>query len=130
MRQLIVGPNDSGQRIDKFMGKRFRNMPSALIYKFIRKKCVSVNRKKVKENYILQEGDVLSFFISDEFFGEPTKTEPFRTLTPELTIAYEDGINFDRRKCIMLRRIDLHFPTRNQYKPKKCTQIQIVFPHG
>lgn len=90
MRQLIVGPNDSGQRIDKFMGKRFRNMPSALIYKFIRKKCVSVNRKKVKENYILQEGDVLSFFISDEFFGEPTKTEPFRTLTPELTIAYED----------------------------------------
>lgn len=91
MRQLIVGPNDCGQRIDKFMGKRFKNMPTALIYKFIRKKCVSVNKKKVKENYILQQGDVLSFFISDEFFGEKTAAqEPFRTLTPSLTVAYED----------------------------------------
>ena len=56
MRQLIIGPNDSGQRIDKFMGKRFKNMPTALIYKFIRKKCVAVNKKKVPENYILNEG--------------------------------------------------------------------------
>ena len=51
MRQLIIGPNDSGQRIDKFMGKRFKNMPTALIYKFIRKKCVSVNKKKVPEKF-------------------------------------------------------------------------------
>ena len=90
MRQLVIGPNDCGQRIDKFMGKRFKTMPTALIYKFIRKKCVSVNKKKVAENYILQEGDVLSFFISDEFFGDSAKTEPFRKLKSELTVAYED----------------------------------------
>ena len=90
MRQLIIGPNDSGQRIDKFMGKRFKNMPTALIYKFIRKKCISVNKKKVPENYILNEGDVLSFFISDEFFGTPAKDEPFRKLKPDLKVAYED----------------------------------------
>ena len=90
MRQLIIGPNDSGQRIDKFMGKRFKNMPTALIYKFIRKKCVAVNKKKVPENYILNEGDVLSFFISDEFFGTPAKDEPFRKLKPDLKVAYED----------------------------------------
>ena len=90
MRQLVIGPNDCGQRIDKFMGKRFKTMPAALIYKFIRKKCVSVNKKKVAENYILQEGDVLSFFISDEFFGDSAKTEPFRKLKSELTVAYED----------------------------------------
>lgn len=91
MRQLTIGPNDCGQRIDKFMGKRFKTMPTALIYKFIRKKCVSVNKKKVAENYILQEGDVLSFFISDEFFGDAVqKEEPFRKLRPELVIAYED----------------------------------------
>ena len=90
MRQLLIGPNDSGQRIDKFMGKRFKNMPTALIYKFIRKKCVAVNKKKVPENYILNEGDVLSFFISDEFFGTPAKDEPFRKLKPDLKVAYED----------------------------------------
>ncbi len=90
MRQLKIGPNDSGQRIDKFMGKHFRTMPNALIYKFIRKKCVSVNRKKVKENYILQTGDILSFFISDEFFEDTPRKEHFRTIKPELTVRYED----------------------------------------
>lgn len=90
MRQIVIGPNDAGQRIDKFMGKRFRTMPTSLIYKFIRKKCVTVAKKKVPENYILKEGDVLSFFISDEFFGEAPKEEPFRKLVPELTVAYED----------------------------------------
>lgn len=90
MRQITIGPNDAGQRLDKFMSKRFRTMPNALIYKFIRKKCVSVNRKKVKENYLLQEGDVLSFFIGDEFFGDAPKEEPFRRLVPSLNVAYED----------------------------------------
>lgn len=90
MRTLTIGPNDSGQRIDKFMSKRFKTMPTALIYKFIRKKCVSVNKKKVSENYILQEGDTLFFYISDEFFGDTAKNEPFRKLKPELTVAYED----------------------------------------
>ncbi|MBQ9130931.1 MAG: RluA family pseudouridine synthase [Clostridia bacterium] len=90
MRQLIIGSNDCGQRIDKFMGKRFKTMPTALIYKFIRKKCVSVNKKKVAENYILKEGDVLSFFISDEFFGDSPKDQPFRKLKPDLSVAYED----------------------------------------
>ncbi len=90
MRQLIIGPNDCGQRIDKFMGKKFKNMPSSLIYKFIRKKCVAVNKKRVTEQYILQEGDVLSFYISDEFFGTPGKTEPFRKVKHNLQVAYED----------------------------------------
>ena len=90
MRQLTIGPNDCGQRIDKFMGKKFKTMPTSLIYKFIRKKCVAVNKKKVTEHYILQEGDVLSFFISDEFFGTPAPTEPFRKVKHNLIVAYED----------------------------------------
>lgn len=65
-------------------------MPNALIYKFIRKKCVSVNRKKVTERYILQEGDVLSFFISDEFFGEEQESRPYESIRPQLCVAYED----------------------------------------
>ncbi len=90
MRQLTIGANDCNQRIDKFLAKRFRNMPNALIYKFIRKKCVLVNRKKVTERYILQEGDVLSFFISDEFFGEEREKKPYESIKPQVCIAYED----------------------------------------
>lgn len=91
MRQITVGRNDAGQRIDKFMGKRFKTMPPSLIYKYLRKKCVTIDKKKIPENYILQEGDVLTFYIQDEFFGiQSAKEEPFRTIEPSLTVAYED----------------------------------------
>ena len=93
MRQLTIGPNDGGQRLDKFLAKTFRTMPNALLYKYIRKKCVTVNRKKVTESYILQTGDVLSLFIRDEFFEETPEREAFRRLlgeTASLSVAYED----------------------------------------
>ena len=43
MRTIVVGRNDADQRLDKFMTKKFRNMPKALMYKYIRKKCVKLN---------------------------------------------------------------------------------------
>jgi len=134
MRQLTIGPNDCGQRIDKFMGKRFKTMPTTLIYKFIRKKCVSVNKKKVAENYILQEGDVLSFFISDEFFGDAApKEEPFRTITPDLVVAYEDEniliidkpagliVHADENETYhtLINHILAYLYQKGEYKPEK-----------
>ena len=93
MRELVVGPNDSGQRLDKFLAKTFRTMPTSLLYKYIRKKCVTVNRKKATESTVLQEGDVLSLYIRDEFFEQPPEKEAFRQLlgeTASLRVAYED----------------------------------------
>lgn len=69
MRQIILGKNDGNQRLDKFMSKRFPTMPSNLIYKYIRKKCVRINGiKESNANRIVNSGDVLTFFINDEFF--------------------------------------------------------------
>ena len=47
MRQIIIEKNDAGQRLDKFMSKRFKTMPSSLLYKYIRRKCVRINGEKV-----------------------------------------------------------------------------------
>ena len=71
MRTLKIGKNDADQRLDKFLTKRFRNMPQSLMYKYIRKKCIKVNGKKCDIDTRLKEGDVLTFFIKDEFF-EPS----------------------------------------------------------
>lgn len=93
MRQLTIGSNDSGQRLDKFLAKTFRTMPNALLYKYIRKKCITVNRKKVTESYVLQTGDVLSLFIRDEFFEETPERDAFKRMvgeTASLCVAYED----------------------------------------
>ncbi|MBR5277741.1 MAG: RluA family pseudouridine synthase, partial [Clostridia bacterium] len=53
MEELIIGKNDAGQRIDKFLIKKYKNLPTSLMYKLIRKKKITLNRKRVKENDIL-----------------------------------------------------------------------------
>ena len=89
MREIIINKNDSGQRLDKFMNKRFPNMPQSLLYKYIRKKCVKLNGKHIKESEKLNEGDILKLYINDEFF-ENKKQKAFIPIEANLDIIYED----------------------------------------
>ena len=91
MRQLVINKNDSGQRLDKFLQKRFKTMPKSMMYMYIRKKCVKLNGKKCDISTMLSEGDVLTFFIRDEFFeAEEQKNYEFMKAPKKLDIIYED----------------------------------------
>lgn len=89
MKELIVNKNDAGQRLDKFLGKAVKNLPSSLLYKSIRTKKIKVNRKRATIDQILNEGDSILLFISDEFF-ENTSSHVQLKLTPKIDVVYED----------------------------------------
>ena len=42
-KELTIGENDGGQRLDKFLTKAFPNLPQAVLYKCIRQKDVKLN---------------------------------------------------------------------------------------
>lgn len=96
MKTIVVNANDANQRIDKFLQKYFKTMPLGLIYKYIRKKRVKVNGKKVPNNYKLVENDVIDLYINDEFFeeaksGRQTAAQnAFKYVKPDIDIVYED----------------------------------------
>ncbi len=90
MKTVTVNKNDAGQRIDRFMRKRFPAMPQSLIYKSLRKNCVKVNGRHVKEGFKLTVGDEIIFYIKDEFFEEKSAEQAFLSITPRLDIVYED----------------------------------------
>ncbi|MBQ2880890.1 MAG: RluA family pseudouridine synthase [Clostridia bacterium] len=92
MREINAGVNDAGQRLDKFMGKLFPTMPQSLLYKYLRQKCVRVNGKHEKAEYKIQSGDVLRFYISEEFFGDDrvNKTDKLDKIKPSFAVIYED----------------------------------------
>jgi len=89
VKNIDIKKNDSEQRLDKFLTKYLKNMPQALIYKYIRIKRIKVNNKKSSPSYILHEGDVLSLYINDEFF-DLSPQNAFLHLNPSLDILYED----------------------------------------
>ena len=91
MRELTVGKNDAGQRIDRFVAKALPLLPGALLQKYIRLKRIKCNGGRCKGEQRLQEGDVLSLYINDEFFDQPREDNLFLTLfRPSLDIVYED----------------------------------------
>ena len=46
MKQLVMKEIDSGQRLDKFLGKYLKEAPKSFIYKMLRKKNIVLNGKK------------------------------------------------------------------------------------
>ena len=89
MREVTITANDAGQRLDRFLKKYLCNAPLSLIYKAVRKD-VKVNGKRVKEETVLAEGDVLQLYLGEEDLD--VLTEKKRTAAPkrQFTVAFED----------------------------------------
>ena len=91
MKEFQIKKNDAGQRLDKFLTKAVKGLPTSLMYKYIRTKKIKVNRARTEQKYVLQEGDIVQLFIKDEFFDSPEKdNSALSNITPKLTIVYED----------------------------------------
>lgn len=91
MRELTVGKNDAGQRLDKFLSKAVRGLPFSMMYKAIRTKKIKVNRARAKENQMLAAGDTVQLFLRDEFFELPTgDAGTLSSIRPKLSVVYED----------------------------------------
>ncbi len=93
MKSFTIGPNDAGQRLDRFLSKTVPLLPSALQQKYIRLKRVKLNGKRAQRDTRLNEGDLIELYINDEFFAVP-EHRPDRFLSalkPRLNILYEDA---------------------------------------
>lgn len=91
MKQLQIGKNDAGQRLDRFLAKAVPLLPASLCQKYIRLKRIKVNEKRAERDLRLCEGDVISLYINDEFFDTPKEENAYLTVsTPKLNIVYED----------------------------------------
>lgn len=68
MQSYQIGPNEAGQRFDKFLHKYMPQATTSFFYKMLRKKNITLNGKKAEGKEILTVGDKISFFFSDETF--------------------------------------------------------------
>ena len=91
MKEFQIKRNDAGQRLDKFLTKAVKGLPTSLMYKYIRTKKIKVNRARTEQKYVLCEGDIVQLFIKDEFFASPERDDSaLASIKPKLTIVYED----------------------------------------
>lgn len=87
---IIVAKNDAGQRLDKFLTKTYRNLPTSLLYKAIRKKDIRLNGKRCEASSRLNEGDEIYLFLPDDALEIAPPTYEFMHASKQLDIVYED----------------------------------------
>ncbi|MBQ7088661.1 MAG: RluA family pseudouridine synthase [Clostridia bacterium] len=88
---VTVTKNDAGQRLDKFLTKTYRNLPTSLLYKAIRKKDIRLNGKRCEAADRLAEGDTIYLFLPDDALAIAPPTYEFMHASKQLDIVYEDA---------------------------------------
>lgn len=68
MRDFLIAPGESGQRLDKYLKKILPNANAGFLYRMLRKKNITWNGKKAAGGEILREGDHVKLFLSDDTF--------------------------------------------------------------
>ena len=91
MKEYVIGANDAGQRLDRFLAKAVPLLPASLAQKYIRIKRIKLNGARAERDTRLKSGDTLQMYINDEFFDKPREDNAYLTVAvPRLNIIYED----------------------------------------
>lgn len=92
MKKIQITANDAGRRLDRFLRKYLERATLGSIYKIIRKD-VKVNGKRQDNKYVLQPGDEVTLYLSDDLLRSLTaqKGRSERKKTKKtFTVIYED----------------------------------------
>ena len=132
MREFTINENDSGQRLDKFVGKAVPGLPQSMMYKAIRSKRIKLNGKRAEISTRLHTGDTVQMYINDEFFDNSAETG-FMSVSPELNIIYEDEnillidkkngmvVHEDNENSVdtLINRVKRYLYEKGEYDPEK-----------
>lgn len=89
MKEIQIMENEAGQRIDRFIKKFLPEAPLGLIYRYLRTKKIKINGKKAKQNYRLQIGDHVQFYLDVNIKEFQTERE-IQHYERQFRICYED----------------------------------------
>lgn len=70
MQEIQVSQAQAGQRLDKLLGRYLNTAPVSFLYKMMRKKNITLNGKKAAGKEIVQAGDMIKVFLSDDTWNK------------------------------------------------------------
>ena len=99
IQYLTITSDHAGQRLDNFLISRLKGLPKRRLYRIIRKGDLRINKKRVKPDYRLQEGDIIR--IPPLRLSPPTK----KAIPSEQLISlFEKAIIFEDKSFLALNK--------------------------
>lgn len=75
MKEITITQLEAGQRFDKYLVKCLPNASKSFIYKMLRKKNITLNKKKADGSEKINTGDQICLFFSDETYEKFSGTD-------------------------------------------------------
>ncbi|MDR0303492.1 MAG: RluA family pseudouridine synthase [Chitinispirillales bacterium] len=126
MQKINISENEAPQRVDRFLCKYLNNAENSVVHRLLRKNIVRINGKRIKENAILQVGDVLGISLSQEQISQLQKEKPpVCVQKSNLNIVYEDDEILVVDKPAGL----LTHPDKSEYQNTLATHVRTYLCH-
>ena len=97
MKEITISSLEAGQRFDKYLVKCLPNATKSFLYKMLRKKNITLNRKKAEGSEKLAAGDVIQMFLREQI---PTQT---RIQKSGQTPGRQNVHSIHRAKCLKVQ---------------------------
>ncbi len=91
MKQLVITQDNANQRLDKYLLKYFNTASKSFIYKMLRKKRIKYNGGKADGNEILNDGDTLQMYLSDETVDKFMEEKEIKSDKVTFKVVFEDN---------------------------------------
>ena len=90
MKEIRITTNEENQRLDKFLLKYMNKAGKGFIYKMLRKKRIKYNGGRAEGKEILQAGDSLQLYLSEETLSSFMEEKALPEAERHFGIVYED----------------------------------------
>ena len=95
-KNIKVNKIDDETRIDRWLKRRFSLLTQSFIENKLRRGLIRINHKKVKSNYIVLAGDIVSIYeYSEKIFSKIKKTKSKKFIPKEIYNNFKNSIIFE-----------------------------------
>jgi 23S rRNA pseudouridine955/2504/2580 synthase len=96
VRLVTVAPDEAGQRIDNFLARHLKGVPSSHVYRILRRGEVRVNSGRIRAQYKVKAGDKVRI--------PPVRMTPesVKTLPAKRLLTIEDRILFENTHLLVI----------------------------
>ena len=103
MREILISQNEKEQKLLKLLQKYFKGQADSFLYKMLRKKNILLNGKKADGKEILQLGDTVQLYFSEESLGKLIQER--ESGEKELwTQKWQSFILYEDKHCILFNK--------------------------
>ena len=103
MREILISQNEKEQKLLKLLQKYFKGQADSFLYKMLRKKNILLNGKKADGKEILQLGDTVQLYFSEESLGKLLQ-ERESTEKELWTQKWQSAILYEDNHCILFNK--------------------------